>query len=154
MFKKLKDNKILRVFGLAKKDCPEQFITITSKMEGCLEHLKLLFRYNNSEHYTCWCNNNDFEVDTKESIDKYFNTCVSESSKAEYVILPMEFRWSDIVAIMRMFAGCVPLGASFDTAPEYKKITDSLERQAKLYKSLEELGITEDILEESPVNKA
>lgn len=128
MFKKLKNDRTIRVYGLCNRNDMTNFYTITNSIDDCKEYASKIFKYERAEHFKSWCELKGIDPEDQRSWDEYYENCVLPADKNEYVIQPMDYKWKDILAILRMFAGSIPLNCSFDTPSEiayYKTIEET-----------------------------
>lgn len=117
-FTKKKDKK-LSLFVLTKKDNPDRFLSIGLSKNEMIEYAHTLLRFEHEPHFKSWCTLRGYDADQKASWDEYFKTCIDQYRKSEYFITNVLYRLEDVVAIMRMFGGCSPIGCTFETDTEY-----------------------------------
>ena len=151
--------KKLKIFGVAKKDAPENFLTIALKKEECVEYVKKYVLLEHLDHFLSWANLRNLDSHAIETQFAYLTDCIELDEWDKYIIVPLYYTYDEVVAIIRMFGNCTPLGCSFDKAMEklywlysqdpedLKKILDNI----NLFNQLDEQtkADIENILKES-----
>lgn len=95
-------------------------LTITATKDEALEYLNVYLKKIHSSHYTAWCDLHNLSSTNPMSWEKYFNECITPAEKHRYFICRQTFRIKNLVVLLRMFGGCIPIGCSFDILDEYK----------------------------------
>lgn len=152
MFKKLKariikskENKKVKIYALVMRNKPKDFITFCIDEDQCREYLMYLLTWQRFEHYKNWCDICEIDYMKKSSREYYYSTVISDDDKNGYAILPLTFLQKDILAIIRMFSNCVPLGASFELPEELIKFKTAVEIENKLEKVFDVKNNTIDL---------
>lgn len=120
LFNKDRQNKKLELFVLTKKSDPDKFLTITLSQEDAIAYAHTLLKFSHKAHFQAWCALRDYDYKDSDSWEEYFVFCISDEEKLEYVVTSVTYKLKDIVAIMRMFGGCQPIGCPFETSVEYE----------------------------------
>lgn len=104
------------------------FLTVTNSKKEALEYLLILMKMNHLFHYKLWCEMRNFSINSEEAWVQYFRDCITEEEKSSYKIISFHYTVANIASLARMFAGCIPLGASFDNEAEYSLLKNKLEK--------------------------
>ena len=107
-------------FAVFKKENPDAFLTITVKKQEAIEYALKLLKLEHLSHFQAWCMLRDYDYNSQKPWDKYFEECISEAEKSDYIISKISYNIKDLAAIIRMFGKCAPLGCSYDTPVEYE----------------------------------
>lgn len=134
MIKKLKGKTQIQIYTVVSKQDLSKFLTLVNTKDQCREFVSNIFKVERREHYLSWCDLKEVDADDASNWECYYNTCVSPVDKNEYLIKPITYQWQEILGIMRMFGGCVPIGSSFDTAME-KLYFQTLMETKKMYEA-------------------
>lgn len=110
-------NKKVYLYAVVKKDNTKNFLTLTSSECDAIEYIKNLLKILNFSHFTAWCRLKEIDVNDDKSWVEYLAVCASEQLE-EYSIVKVSYLFKDIVAMIRMFGHCIPIGCSFDTPME------------------------------------
>lgn len=121
----------LNCYALTTKDNNKNFLTITQSRYEALEYANRLLQIEVFEHYSLWCKSRNYDPADMSIWYIYFNDCLNEEQKQRYKIIKIKVFKKDLIAIMRMFGNCVPLGCSFDTPAEYEYTKNKKEQQEK-----------------------
>lgn len=114
-----KNKKLLKCFAVVRKNDNSKFLTVTETKEQCFEYANTLLKLENFEHYQLWCKCRNYNLDDKDVWNQYFTDCLTEEDKCKYNIVEIKFNKTNLIAMIRMFAGCIPLNCSFDLPEEY-----------------------------------
>ena len=122
----------IQAYALVSKEVKNKFLTITKDPKEAEEYAMMLLRIKHYEHFKSWCDLR--ELDSKDFPNwlKYYTDCVPSTEKQCFQIVKIKYELSNILAILRMFGNCLPLGCSFDTELEYayfNAIIDEPEQQ-------------------------
>lgn len=117
-FKAITESKLLTV--------PHKFLTLTQTPEEALEYVDALEYNDHFDHYKNWCINKKLNYELDESWLFYKNTVLGKYS--DYAIFELKLEWEDIIAFIRMFQGCIPLGCSFDREVEILNLTKNIKQ--------------------------
>lgn len=121
-------NKKITLFAVYdKKENPTKFITLTLYKKEADEFIYNLLRISHFEHFKSWCEIRNLDVNDDSSWSKYLCNCLSIEDINRYVIHKVIYKLGDVVSIMRMFGGCIPIGCSFDTECEQNRLDYILE---------------------------
>jgi hypothetical protein len=116
----------LKAIAVSKTEAPEKIITIVSTKAQANEYIiKVLFN-EYKEHFTQWCSLRNYDVNAKESWELYFKTVIPMEAKSKFLITNLRYNEADLLAILRMFSHCQPLGCSYDTLLEYNYIANNI----------------------------
>lgn len=127
-------NKKINLFVLTKRSDPDRFLCVSVSEKDAIEYAHTALKFIHDTHFQAWCALRDYDYKTAHAWDEYFDTCITYEEKSEYLITNVTYKLKDIVAIMRMFGGCQPIGCSFETPVEYehaKHKKELLEHQAE-----------------------
>lgn len=135
---------------------PHKYLTLTTTPEECLEFIDTLEYEDHREHYIAWCEQRNLNFKEDESWRMYQEIVLGDT--CDYAIFELKITWEDVIAFLRMFQGCVPLGCSFDRtiekvyfASQIKKMfNDKLKEDKK--DDLDDLLKTKEINKEDIVN--
>ena len=89
-----------------------KYYTLTYTKEDCEEYIDCKLYDDNEEHYQQWCNLRNLNSYEENSWNEYYNTVLYD--KNPYAIIKMQIMFSDLLAMVRLFEGCHPIGCSFD----------------------------------------
>lgn len=124
----MRATKRVTFFAAYNKNRPEAFLTIALKKNDAFDYIKRMLTFENFNHFQRWCEIDDHDIDDDKTIDLYFDTVITDAKKNDFAIAKISYAMSDIVAMMRMFGQCVPLGCSFETAVEEAYYEEVLEK--------------------------
>lgn len=113
------ENKKINLYVLTKSDNPDRFLCIGLSKDNVNEYAHNLLKFAHKPHFQAWCALRDYDYMDIRSWERYFLECIDDEEKSEYIISNVTYKLKDIVAIMRMFGGCQPIGCSFETQVEY-----------------------------------
>lgn len=119
LFNRNRENKKLNLFVLTKKDDPNRFLCIALSKDDVIEYAHSLIKFSHQAHFQAWCALRDYDYKSIDAWEEYFTNCISYEERADYIITNVSYKLKDVVAIMRMFGGCSPIGCSFETPVEY-----------------------------------
>lgn len=115
LFRKKKiDDKKLHVYAIVKKGDEKNFLTLTLHKEQAFEFASKLIKMEHFEHYSLWLELHE-KTDTLDAWQEYLTSCVDLEELQEYIIKEIDYKFSDVIAMLRMFGHCIPLDCSFDT---------------------------------------
>lgn len=120
-----KKNKKVYLYAVVKKDNSKNFLTLTLSKDEAIEYIKNLLKILNFSHFNSWCLLKEVDVNDDKSWTEYLAVCASEQLE-EYSIVKVSYLFKDIVAMIRMFGHCIPIGCSFDTAIEKLYLADQI----------------------------
>lgn len=120
-----KKNKKVYLYAVIKKDDSKNFLTLTLSKYEAIEYIKNLLKILNFSHFKSWCLLKEIDVNDDKSWTEYLAVCASEQLE-EYSIVKVSYLFKDIVAMIRMFGHCIPIGCSFDTAMEKLYLADQI----------------------------
>lgn len=126
LFAHIRSKKHVVLYALVTKDSPNAFLTIANTKSDILEYASALLKLSNIDNFKTWCISNSFDFKDSKAWKYYLNKIVSNEEKDKYLIKCLHYRFEDLVAIMRMFGGCLPLGCSFNTDTELAFFSDDL----------------------------
>lgn len=137
-------NKTALLFGVAplvapcpltEGDCPdeiESLYTIVPSYDEALEFVKKHIILRNKAHFESWCDLRNRNPLTEEAKQAYIDTVIDMNDpKNQYSIIDIKYTYEDLATILRISAGCAPIGCSFDNEAEIEAF---LTRQAFLNK--------------------
>lgn len=124
----------LRLYALIHSASPNNFLTIVSSKNDAREYAQLYIKLKHIDHFISWSEARDLNPDDLEVWNQYFEKCISPEEKDEYRVVKIYYKKQNILAMLRMFCNCAPLGCSFDTKVEY----DYVKHKASQLKKLEE----------------
>lgn len=133
-----KNNKKMLLYVVSLRSNPSKFLSFTVTKKQAIEYGNSFLKLTHLDHFTSWCELKELNPDLEDSWNIYYLECISKEEKQDVVIHKIYYKWNDIVAIMRMFGGCVPLGNSFNTQSEYSYLNFKLETQKKLTETLKD----------------
>ena len=115
--------------------------TIVPTKEQADEFIRKHIIMRHRHHYVQWCDIHNQKVDTLASINKYIMTVVDMSlPENRYTIIDIHYTYEDLGIILRMSAGCAPIGCSFDNPVElesflareaFRKANESTKKEVK-----------------------
>ena len=114
-----------------------QILTITLTKKQAIEYGYQYLKIKNYDHYSRWCELKEFDPESENAWFRYFTNVLTMEEKSKYAVAKRIYKLDTVASIMRMFAGCLPLGCSFDTPTEYlylKNKWDSQDAAAKWIK--------------------
>ena len=137
--KKLKD-KLINLFAVVTKEdfeaikskglqVPHKFLTIVTTTEECLEYIDMLEYEDHYEHYISWCDQRGLNPEEEYSWEAYREIVLGDD--CDYAMFEIKLVWEDILAFLRMFQGCVPLGCSFDRIIETVYFSSQVKKMFK-----------------------
>lgn len=115
-----RDKSQIKLYAVIKREAPDKFLTVTTKKDEAVEYALKLLKLEHLSHFQSWCILRNYSSNCPESWDIYFNDCISEAEKHDYIISKISYKLKDLAGIIRMFGGCVPLGCSYDLPVEYE----------------------------------
>lgn len=133
MFKK--KIKKIPLYVLISDDHPGIFLTFTNEKSEATEYAFNYLIYKNFSHFKSWCELRDINFEDPKSAEEYFSTVIDQEEKNKYKVLKIDYAINDMVSILRMFGGCIPLGCSFDRPAEIQYFNDNLKQK----------GVMEDV---------
>lgn len=107
-------NSKITVYGLAKAETPNIYLTFVLRKQDLNEYLKKFILLEHFEHYRIWCTWNQHDICSKASEQLYFDTCIDPKELNTYIVKKLRYKLEDIVGILRMFGNCLPLECSFE----------------------------------------
>ena len=141
-----KKTKIV-AYGLISKEIKNKFLTITKDANGALEYSMLVLKLKHLDHFLMWCDARQLDKGDIKNWLNYYENCVPNSDKEEFKIVRVTYELDNVLAILRMFGNCFPIGCSFDTEVErtyFKSIVDDAQKQLKAEKAAAEKTKEED----------
>lgn len=112
-------NKTLKLYILSKGDNLDNFLCVALSKKDIVEYLNKLLKFEHLPHYQAWCSIHEYDAESNVAWKEYFDTCIDFPEKSRYKIANVTYKLNDVVAIMRMFGGCIPIGCSFETQSEH-----------------------------------
>ena len=122
-------NKKLKFFIVIHADNPGVFLTIVRTKKEAVDFAYKYLRIKNFDHFEMWCSLRDYQTNSEQAWNEYFNKVVSIEEKQKYLVRSIQYNLSDLTAVLRMFCGCVPVGCSYETKAEYDYLNHKLETQ-------------------------
>jgi len=110
--------KQINVYALIHKEFKDKFLTIAKDKDSVYEYAMMFLKLTYQDHYERWCQIKQLDKDDYETWMMYYNECIDEKEKENLQILKVKYDLDNILAILRMFGKCVPLGCSFETQAE------------------------------------
>ena len=93
-----------------------RFYTVSYNLEDCNEYIECKLYDDNESHYLQWCALRNLQPQDTYSWDKYFDTVLYDN--IPYKVIKMQVFFSDLLALVRLFEHCQPIGCSFDREVE------------------------------------
>ena len=94
---------------------------VTTREEG-FEYIREHIILNHKEHFIRWCELHSKDPSNVHVKDEYIDTCVDMCEKDnQYSIIDIKYTYADLGVILRISAGCVPIGCSFDSPAEIEE---------------------------------
>lgn len=93
-----------------------RFYTISYNVEDCNEYIENKLYDDNESHYIQWCALRNISPQSPESWDTYFDVVLYDNIPYKVVKMPVSF--TDLLALVRLFEHCIPIGCSFDREVE------------------------------------
>lgn len=115
-------NKKIYLYAVYKTTDRDRFLTITVTKDEAEEYIIALLKNNNLNHYNSWCELQGLNPCCFESWRIYFDTCITDEEKSEYLICRICYALKDLIAMIRMFGGCEPIGCSFESPAEFEYV--------------------------------
>lgn len=106
--------KKMYFYALTTKDAPNLFLTITSNIKECGEYADKLLKEAYLNNFKCWANLGGFNVDDLNAWILFRMSSIPKEELDYYTITKISYTPKDLSAILRMFAGCVPLKCSYE----------------------------------------
>lgn len=141
---RIKNNRIIKAYMLISKDDPDNILTICLHKSEARMYAHMLLREKYLHHYENWCILHGYDVDSMTSWYIYFDEIVPDSEKEAYIITQVKYSYKNIAALMRMFAGCLPVGCDFEDEYEYDYAEAKLNME-KEYVELKEAYSKSDV---------
>lgn len=147
MFKKgKKKDKRIQLFAVVEiidseghYDSNAPYITIAESFKECAEYIDNREFLDNVQHYTMWCELRKIDPNLESSWEQYKEIVLPVS---KYGVINFYLFWKDIIATVRMFNGCAPIGCSFDREVEKRYLMDL----CQMKKNTEEQDTKESIV--------
>lgn len=93
--------------------------TIVPTHDEAVEFIKNHIILKNKIHFDRWCELHNHKPTTEEARQAYLNTVVDlNNPDNQYSIIDIQYTYEDLAIILRMSAGCAPIGCSFDNEVE------------------------------------
>ena len=130
-------------YALISTEIKNKFLTITKDTKEAIEYSMMLLKLKYHEHFGLWCDARNLDKNSEKSWLSYYENSVPAAEKAEFQIIKVAYDIDNLLAILRMFGNCFPLGCSFDTDVEkiyfnaiveetlQKKAEEKVKEQAK-----------------------
>ena len=115
-----------------------KILTITATKKEAIEFGYRFLKVKHYDHYNRWCELKNLNPDSDNAWARYFMNVLTMEEKIQYAVAKRIYELNNVAAIMRMFAGCFPLGCSFDTPTEYSYLKSKLESQELAAKWMKE----------------
>ena len=112
-----KDKKIV-AYAVITKQIKNKFLTITKNTFEAYEYVMLLLKLQHQCHFDSWCLTRKLDKDNPNNWLVYYENCIEDEEKDNFQIIKIKYHIRDVLAILRMFGNCFPLGCSFDTDVE------------------------------------
>lgn len=133
----------ITAYALISKNVKNKFLTITKNLKEASEYAMLITKLQHHDHFNMWCTFRELDVsDIKNWLD-YYENCVTDDEKDELQIIKVKYDLENILAILRMFGSCFPLGCSFETDVERTYFNAILE-EASAQEATETTSRTEE----------
>ena len=135
----MKRNPKVVVFTVAPKSDPNNVFTIVRTKDEAFEYVDRKLQADNWSHFNMWCGCHGMNSHTKEAWEAYRRVTLSPEDYRRYQVAKLKIPLSKVVAIMRGFFECVPLGCSFDDPLELGTLLKAVgpEVAEKIQKELE-----------------
>ena len=144
--KKVK-NKLIKLFAVVDADdinsegvcdfrTTKKFYTITDNYDECDEYIYTREIADHMEHYVMWCQQRNLNPSDDANWDSYAEIVLGDNS--DYGIITFQIAWEDLIAFIRMFQGCYPIGCSFDRKVETEYFKTQLTSYLKDNSSLKD----------------
>ena len=117
IFKRIFTRKI-HAYALIDTEKAHKFLTVTTSKLDAKEYLIALLTVLHNEHFISWCELRDFDPESVESWITYYATAIDQAEINKYKIIDVWYSHQDLLAIVRMFGHCFPIGCSFETEAE------------------------------------
>lgn len=93
--------------------------TIVPTRDEAVEFIKNHIILKNKFHFDRWCELHNHKPTTEEARQAYLNTVIDMNNPDnQYSIIDIKYTYEDLAIILRMSAGCAPIGCSFDNEVE------------------------------------
>lgn len=125
-------NKKVVAYALYTKNDPDTFLTLTRTKEQAKEYAHTLFRYDHEAHFIQWCSLRDLNEDDPKTWSEYYDTCISDDDKQSYLISKVYYNLDNILSMLRMFGGCIPLGCSFESDMEMDRFIEKVDKSKEI----------------------
>lgn len=116
-----------------------QIFTIVPTREEAVEFIKTHILLAHKSHYDRWAELHKFDPNAESTKNTYLNTVIDmKDSKNHYSIIDIKYTYEDLAIILRMSAGCAPIGCSYENPVEietflaheaFKKASEKLAEQ-------------------------
>lgn len=130
-----KGNKVITFYCVSTLDDPSKFLCLTCTKNEAIEYAYNYVRLKNYDHYQMWCDLRNYDKNSMSSWDEYFFKVIPIEEKRKYIVKKIKYKLKDVVAVLRMFGGCSPIGCSFDTQTEYSYLKQKLEAQYNMFEA-------------------
>lgn len=127
---------------------PHEFLTLTTTPDECWEYIDMLEYEDHRDHYIAWCEQRNLNPKDDNSWEAYQEIVLGDN--CDYAIFEMQITWEDVIAFLRMFQGCVPLGCSFDRVIE--KVYFASQVKEMFNKKLKDKDDLDEKLKDKKVN--
>ena len=96
-----------------------QIFTIVPTKEEAVEFIKTHILLSHKSHYDRWAELHKYDPNAESTKNIYLNTVVDmKDSKNRYSIIDIKYTYEDLAIVLRMSAGCAPIGCSYENPVE------------------------------------
>ena len=112
--------KQITVYALTHTQVKNKFLTISDNKYDMYEYVMALLQIQHQAHFETWCQVRALDKEDFDNWVTYYSSCISDEEKSSFQAIKIKYNLRDVIAIMRMFGNCFPIGCSFDTEAEYE----------------------------------
>lgn len=124
-------NKKLTVYALVSKQIKNRFLTISDDKTDVYEYAMLLLKLQHQDHFESWCQLRQIEKPDLNAWLRYYATSIDAEEKEDLQVIKVSYHKKDVIAMLRMFGNCFPIGCSFDTELE-RRYYDNLVKEKNI----------------------
>ena len=95
-----------------KAKLPGKFLTITQTEDDAMEYIMIMEIEEHKEHYCAWCEQRNLNPLNDSNWEMYRTVVIGDD--CDYAVYEMNIYWEDVVAFLRMFQGCIPVGCLYE----------------------------------------
>ena len=103
-----------------------RFLTLSDKEDDCLEYIYIKEVQEHAEHFYLWCESRKLDPMDTSNWKAYRD--ITLGNTCDYRIIPFDISWEDLLAMIRMFQCCKPIGCSYERTLEVMYYNDRLKK--------------------------